>query len=110
MRIRAEVIDRDPTLPSIPPWLRRELAWFAFLLAFGVFVLPGLVYAVGTHLLGEYSPEGGAGLFYRDLYAAAAAPEPWAWLLLAGPWLAVLALRMLWLPLRGGAAEPDEDD
>lgn len=92
----------------MPSWLRRELAWLSVLLAFGVLVLPAIVYAVGVQLLGEYRPDGGLGLFYRDLYAAAGEPEPWAWLLLGGPYLGVMALRLLWMSLRALREDPDE--
>lgn len=91
------------------PWLRRELAWLSFLLAFGVFVLPAIVYAVGIRLLGEYRPDGGMGLFYRDLYTAVAGGEPWAWFLLAGPYLAILALRLIWWPARPAPPADEED-
>lgn len=92
------------------PWLRRELTWLAVFLAFGFLVLPALVYVVGQALLGEYRPGGGMGLFYADLYAALAKPELWAWLLLTGPYLGILVLRMLWIPLKGITGEDGTDE
>ena len=101
--------------------LRRELLLLAALGGFGLLALPGLVYAVGAFLLGEYRPGATAGTFYADLYAALRAPSPWAWLLVLGPWLGVQWLRLLWLPtamlLRrdktaapGGPDEPSPGD
>lgn len=93
---------------------RRELLVFACLVGFGLLVLPALVYAVGVVLLGEYRPGATVGSFYADLYAQLAAPEPWAWLLVLGPWLGIQWLRLLWLPFRAllrrpaaTASEPD---
>jgi len=80
----------------MPSWLRRELIWLAVLLALGFLALPAAVYWVGAELLGEYRPDAGMGRFYADLYAAAATGNAWAWLLLAGPWLGVTALRLSW--------------
>ena len=79
---------------------RRELLLFGLLAGFGLLALPALVYAVGVFLLGEYRPGATVGTFYADLYAELAAPSPWAWLLVLGPWLGVQWLRLLWLPLR----------
>ncbi|MEJ2516276.1 MAG: hypothetical protein P8080_10125 [Gammaproteobacteria bacterium] len=82
------------------PRLRRELIWLAVMVAFGFLVLPALIYSVGDWLLGEYRPGAGMGTFYSDLYGAFGRGEPWAWLLLFGPYLGVMALRVLWIPLR----------
>jgi len=90
----------------MPSWVRRELTWLAVLLPLGFLALPAAVYVVGAELLGEYRPDGGMGQFYGDLYAAVAAGDPWAWLLLSGPWLCITALRLLWRPLRS-ARSPD---
>ncbi len=82
------------------PRLRRELIWLAVMLVFGFLVLPALVYTVGDRLLGEYRPGAGMGAFYSDLYGALGRGEPWAWLLLLGPYLGILVLRILWIPMR----------
>ena len=80
--------------------LQRELLVLAVFGGFGLLALPGLVYAVGAFLLGEYRPGATVGTFYADLYAALRQPSPWAWLLVLGPWLGVQWLRLLWLPTR----------
>lgn len=101
------------------PW-RREMLLFAVLAGLGLLLFPALVYGVGVLLLGEYRAGASAGAFYADLYAELAAPSPWAWLLVLGPWLGVQWLRLLWLPFRAvlrrrgpaaraeGAPEPGE--
>jgi hypothetical protein len=98
--------------PTLKP-LRRELLLLAVFGGFGLLVLPGLVYAVGAFLLGEYRPGATAGTFYADLYAALREPSPWAWLLVLGPWLGIQWLRLLWLPTgmllrRGKTAAPGD--
>jgi hypothetical protein len=95
-------------------WLRREAIVLAVCGGFGLLVLPALVYLVGERLLGEYQPGATMGTFYADIYGQLATPSVWAWLLVLGPWLAILLLRLLWFPLgwlgrhRALAAE-DED-
>jgi hypothetical protein len=89
--------------------LRRELWLFAIFAAFGWLLLPALVYLTGQVLLGEYRPDGGMGRFYADVYGALAGPGPWAWLLLLGPWLLVMAVRLLALPLVHGRARAGDD-
>lgn len=88
--------------------LRRELLLLAVLAGFGLLALPGMVYAVGAFLLGEYRPGATMGTFYSDLYGELLALSPWAWLLVLGPWLGIQWLRLLWLPtgrlLRRGRA------
>jgi hypothetical protein len=81
-------------------WLRREALLLAIFGGFGLFVLPALVYLVGEQLLGEYRPDGGMGTFYADLYGHLAGLSGLAWMLVLGPWFAILLLRLLWLPLR----------
>lgn len=74
--------------------------------SFGLLALPALVYLVGQFLLGEYRPGAGMGAFYADLYGQLAAPAPWAWLLVLGPYLGIQLLRLLWLPLGWLAHRP----
>ena len=85
---------------------RRELLLFACLAGFGLLALPALVYAVGVYLLGEYQAGATVGDFYAALYAELAAPAPWAWLLVLGPWLGIQWLRLLWLPFRALLRRP----
>lgn len=95
--------------PTVKP-LRKELWLLAWLVGFGLLLLPGLVYAVGAFLLGEYRPGATVGTFYGDLYRELLALSPWAWLLVLGPWLGIQWLRLLWLPtgmlLRRGKSAP----
>jgi hypothetical protein len=80
-------------------WLRRELLVLIVFGGFGLLVLPALVFMVGQELLGEYRPGAGTGEFYADLYRYLGNMEPFAWLLVLGPYLGVQLLRLLWLPL-----------
>lgn len=93
-------------------WLRREAIVLAVFGGFGLLILPALVYLVGQQLLGEYRPGAGMGAFYGDFYGLLGTFSIWAWVLALGPWLAVVLLRFLWLPLRhlarGSAAAPEE--
>lgn len=76
---------------------------------FGLLILPALIYLVGRQLLGEYRPGGGMGTFYADLYGQLGAFSPWGWALVLGPWLAILLLRLLWLPLRQATRRAPHD-
>lgn len=93
-------------------WLRREAIVLAVFAGFGLLVLPALIYLVGQQLLGEYRPGAGMGDFYGDFYSQLGTLSIWAWTLALGPWLAVVFLRVLWLPLRllgrGTAPVPEE--
>jgi hypothetical protein len=80
-------------------WLRREMLVLTVFGGFGLLALPAMVFIVGQQLLGEYRPGAGMGVFYADLYRHLGAMEPFAWLLVLGPYLAVQLLRLLWLPL-----------
>jgi hypothetical protein len=80
-------------------WLRRETLVLTVFGGFGLLALPAMVFIVGQQLLGEYRPGAGMGVFYADLYRHLGAMEPFAWLLVLGPYLGVQLLRLLWLPL-----------
>ena len=80
-------------------WLRREMLVLIVIGGFGLLALPAMVFIVGQELLGEYRPGAGMGVFYADLYGFLGSMEPFAWLLVLGPYLGVQFLRLLWLPL-----------
>jgi hypothetical protein len=79
--------------------LRRELQWALWSLGFGLFVLPGLIYVVGTLLLGPYggAADGSAhvGSFYGDVFRGLATPSISAWSIALGPLVIVVLLRLI---------------
>ena len=97
------VTDENPASSARPRgtarWLRREAIIFGVMLIVGL-LLPIAIYHTGTLLLGEYTDTGeGVRHLYGDILADLFAGSPFAWLLIFGPWLGILLLRILWWPL-----------
>ncbi len=88
--------------------LRFELIFGSLLLAFGLFALPGLVYWVGSALLGPYGKDAGVGTFYGDFFGDLASGVIRAWALALGPLVVVAVVRLLFL--RRPLARSDDDD
>lgn len=86
--------------------LRFELIAGSILLAFGLFVLPALVYWVGSTLLGPYGKDAGMGTFYGDFFGDLATGAIRAWALALGPLVIVGIVRLLFLR-RTDSAPPD---
>jgi hypothetical protein len=91
--------------------LRFELMYAAVLLAFGLFVLPALIYSVGVTLLGPYGAESGGeagwGRFYSDFFADLANPSIRAWAIASGPLLLITTIRGAFLGVgRRKTADP----
>jgi hypothetical protein len=94
--------DTDKTAaPAKGGRLRVEIIIAAVCLLFGMLVLPALVYWVGTTILGPYT-EGGLAGFYSDLFRDLLAGTGRAWLLVAGPYVTLMLLRLVLLGFRGG--------
>jgi hypothetical protein len=91
----------DRWFAKLPPFWRRELGFLALFLAFGLLVMPFLIYLAGVLTLGPY--EGGLLAFLGSLLLAFFTATPSAWLLVAGPYLLFTAVRLLTRPLRRGA-------
>lgn len=91
----------DRWFAGLPPFWRRELGFLALFLAFGLLVMPFLIYLAGVLTLGPY--EGGLLAFLGSLLLAFFTATPSAWLLVAGPYLLFTAVRLLTRPLRRGA-------
>jgi hypothetical protein len=93
---------------SREPW-RFEL-WFALSgLLVGLILLPGLIYAVGTLLLGPYSLPNGFLSFYGGLLADLGGGQMRAWAIVIGPYLVAATLRGIWSlrpKAKDGSAEP----
>lgn len=69
-----------------------DKSWLLAALLFGVLVLPFLVYATGSQLLGPYSG-GGAGAFISDHLGALGRLRWHAWALVLGPVAVIAAWR-----------------
>lgn len=89
--------------------LRFELIVGSVLLGLGLFALPGLIFWVGTLLLGPYGQNAGAGTFYGDFYGDLASGVGRAWALALGPLVVISLVRLLFIKRRpdGVDAEPD---
>jgi hypothetical protein len=78
--------------------LHRELRYLAVLVAFGLLLMPLLIYFAGVATLGPY--DGGLASFLGALYKAFFTLDGAAWLLVAGPYLLFSAIRLVTAPLR----------
>lgn len=97
--------------------VRFELIFASLWLAFGLFVLPALVFWVGGALLGPYgvgADEPGAGLstFYVDFFGDLADASGRAWGLALGPLLLMYLLRAIFIGMKADQVErtPLDDD
>jgi hypothetical protein len=88
--------------------LRFELIFASIWLAFGLFVLPALIYGVGILLLGPYGENAGLGAFYADFFGDLVAPTGRAWALVLGPLVLISVLRLLFLDVRSQRPEDEE--
>ena len=87
-------MSREPTAAKRrDPW-RRELLLATAMLAFGLFVLPMAIYAVGVRVIGDYGTEAGMLDLAENIWADLLALAPWAWLLVVSPYVVVQALRL----------------
>jgi hypothetical protein len=79
--------------------LRYEIALASLLLALGLFVLPALIYWVGSTMLGPYGETDGAhlGRFYGDFFGDLASGSVRTWCLAFGPLFVVEMVRLLFL-------------
>lgn len=72
---------------------QREVLWLALGLALAILAGPPLVWSIGRLVLGAYA-NGGLLAFWGDFLRALGAGELPAWLLLAGPYVLLLLLRL----------------
>lgn len=89
--------------------LRFELLFALAWIAFGALVLPALVYAVGTVLLGAYT-SGGLPAFYANLYRDAISGAWAALSLIFGPYVVLMIARLPLLARRGRERSRDDSD
>ncbi len=89
--------------------LRFELIVGSVLLALGLFALPGLIFWVGTLLLGPYGQNTGVGTFYGDFYGDLASGVGRAWALALGPLVVVSLVRLLFVKRRADGADAEQE-
>ena len=85
--------------------LRFELILASLLLAFGLFVMPAVIFWVGISLLGPYGPgttSGTLGTFYGDFFGDLASGSVRTWCLALGPLFLISVARVLFM------RKPDE--
>ena len=92
--------------------LRFELIFGSLWLAFGLFVLPALIFLVGNALLGAYGENAGLSRFYIDFYADLADASGRAWSIALGPVVLMYLLRAVFIGVKSqpGAREEVDDD
>ena len=98
---------------------RFELIFASVWLAVGFFILPAVIYLVGTLLLGPYGTTeadgGGLGSFYGDFFSDLVEPAGRAWVLALAPLAVISLLRLLFLnfsnkdPEDAPAERPESD-
>ena len=85
--------------PPAPSPARRELTILVVLLAFGLFIVPLLIWAVGRGMLGNYA-DGGPFALLVDFFNGLKTGSPVYWGVAIGPYLFVMLLRGLWYVAR----------
>lgn len=118
MNAAAHTDDDVSDEPRRTPRLRFELIFASLWLAFGLFLLPALIFWVGGALMGPYgaTPEGqGAGLstFYVDFFGDLADGSGRAWGIALGPVLLIYVLRAIFIGVTTDQVEReplDEDE
>ena len=90
--------------------LRFELIFASLGLAFGLFLLPALIYWVGAALLGSYGEKAGLSTFYVDFYGDLADGAGRAWILAIGPLALVYLLRAIFIGVRPKNVEATDTD
>jgi hypothetical protein len=74
---------------------RRELMLFVVLLAFGLFIVPLLIWVVGRAVLGPFE-DGGPFALLVDFFNGLRTGSLVYWAVAFGPYLFVMVLRGLW--------------
>lgn len=90
--------------------LRFELIFASLALAFGLFVLPALIFSVGSALLGPYGEKAGLSTFYVDFYGDLAEGAGRAWVLALGPLVLIYLLRAVFIGVRTKKVEAADLD
>jgi len=95
---------------SRPRRLRFELIFASVGLAFGLFLLPALIFWVGATLLGPYGENTALSTFYVDFYGDLASGSGRAWILALGPVTLAYLLRVVFIGARAKNVEAADGD
>jgi len=90
--------------------LRFELIFASLGLAFGLFLLPALIYWVGAALLGAYRENAGLSSFYVDFYGDLADGAGRTWILALGPLVLIYLLRAVFIGVSSKKTVAVDDD
>lgn len=90
--------------------VRFELIFASLGLAFGLFLLPALVFWVGAALLGAYGENSALSTFYVDFYGDLADGAGRVWALALGPLVLLYLLRAIFIGVRSKPVEKIDDD
>lgn len=95
--------------------LRFELIFGSLWLAFGLFLLPALIYWVGTAALGPYGENTGLSTFYSDFFGDLAEGAGRAWVIALGPLVLIYLIRAIFIGVKSdqtprAALDEDEDE
>jgi hypothetical protein len=93
--------------------LRFELIFGSLWLAFGLFLLPALIFWVGSLALGSYGENAGLSVFYIDFFGDLADGVVRAWLIALGPVVLIYLLRAVFIGVQSspaGHADLDQED
>jgi hypothetical protein len=78
--------------------LKTEVLLLLGLVALGMWLVPALIYLVGSEVLGPYGEIQTISAFYLDLFGFLIAGRGIAWLLVTSPYLFLCVIRLLaWL-------------
>ncbi len=85
-------------LAGPPQQLKTEILLFLGLIALGLWLVPAMIYLVGSRILGPYGDIETLAAFYVDLFGALLAGRGIVWLLVGSPYLFLSLIRLLaWL-------------
>lgn len=90
--------------------VRFELIFASSWLAFGLFLLPALIFWVGAAMLGPYGENAGLSTFYGDFYGDLADGSGRAWSIALGPLVLIYLLRAIFIGARPRRTEQDMDE
>ncbi|MBL8265527.1 hypothetical protein [Steroidobacter sp.] len=88
--------------------VRFELIFGSLWLAFGLFLLPALIFWVGGAVLGPYGENASLGRFYGDFFGDLADTSGRAWSIALGPVLLMYLLRAIFIGVKADRVQRDQ--